>query len=403
MPSSLLVLSSESGAGPFLCGPEIVITSPNYERKDLKGYETYRPYTLYLPLPTLSEMERIKDGIFESTIETKNVISEAEMLHLIDRYGCNPRTVFHYNDRKEFLKSIDEEIESSTGRNLLHTLRDVGWWYGGSFSVITTNGTLQMASYYKKSDRRNWRKVEKLEDKYTNFDYKWGSRATEDRTFEELIRGDRRDIKSILQIYTQGQTGKYLGLLFEPFAKNLLTVTGVIGRTHHLKPNNLKHHKVKFGPWKSNIYRRYSDIDTAKGVCNIPHWGIRMQVVAIVPWEGLIFRVGKYRNRGINHAEIGHLFDANVFKEFARRPSGKVVRMIWMIESQEYETFRTQRSQDYNGDDETEESTSNKFEQWAFEVDLRRISEFSEARRHNTMINMTANRRWKTISRDIKY
>ena len=399
-------MAVESDAGPFLCGPEIVITSPNYERNDLEGYKTYYPCTLYLPLPTLSEMQRIKVAIFMRTRDIKNVISDAEMLGLIDRYGCNPRTVFHYYDRKEFLTSIDEEIESSTGQNLLHTLRGVGWWYGGSFSLIATNGTLHMAPYYKKRDRPveetnvNRRKAENLEDRYSHFDYKWGSRVTEDRAFQELIQCDRRDIKSIVHIYTHPKTGKYLGLLLEPFAKNLLTVTSVIGRIHHLKSNNFKHHKVKFGPWKRNTYRRYSDIDTTKDVCNIPHWGIQEQVMAIVPWEGLIFGVGKYRNRGINHVEICHLFDANVFEDFTRRRSGKAVRMIWMVESQEYEAFQVQRPQDYNGDDE---STSNKFEQWAFEVDLVRISEFRRAQRYNAIMNMAANRWWKTISREFKH
>jgi len=401
-------ISDNSGAGPFLRGPEIVFTSPEYERHDRSTYESYGPDILYLPLPDLSEMESIKHTIFEGT---GNYMSEDEMLDLIDKYGCNPKTVFHYGDRKEVLKAIDERIEFSTGWNMLHTLRDMRDPF--RFSFTTSNGTVQMAPYYQGKDRvrfRNedmnpsWRNAEKLEDKYTQFDYQWASRATEDRAFQELIRHDRIDIESISHIYiAHPQIGNHICLLMEPFVKNLLTITGVVGRARNLTQYDDKHHKLKFGPWKSKIYRRHSDIDISKDVCNIPHWGVSTQITAIVPSEGLIFAIGKRKNRGINRMEIDDLINDDLFGDFSRRCPRKAVRMIWIVESQEYETFSKQRFRDKNGEEKRDEGSSNQIEQWAFEVDVIKISEFERARRHSTVVNMSAKRRWKKIAREVKY
>lgn len=244
--------------------------------------------------------------------------------------------------------------------------------------------------------------AEKLEGRYTQFDYQWGSRATEARAFQEITQYDRRDISSIVRVYTHPQTGKYIGLLMEPFVKNLLTKTGVVGRMRNLHLYDVKPRKIKFGPWLSKIYRSHSEIVISKGVCNIPHWGVETQISAIIPSEGLIFAIGKYKDRGIKRTEIDDLFKANVFGEFLRTRPQKVVRMIWMVECQEYKNFRKQRSQDY-GEEETDEFTPNEIEQWAFEVDLLRISEFEKARRHRTVINMTAKRRWKEISGKVEY
>ena len=394
-------LSDNSGAGPFLCGPEIVFTSPEYERHDGIAYESYPPNTLYLPLPDLSEMESIKHAISEGT---GNLISEEKMLDLIDKYGCNPKTVFHYGDRQEALKAIDERIEFSTGWQMLDIFRDI--W--GSVSLITSNWTLQIVPYYQEKDwnpfRPGWRNTEKLEDKYTQFDYQWGSRATEDRAFQTLIQYDRPDIESISHIYTHSQIRNHIGLLMEPFARNLLTITAVVGRARNLMQYDGKHQKLKLGPWQSNIYRRHSDIDISKGVCNTPHRGVYTQIAAIVPAEGLIFGIGKYKNRGINKTEIDDVFKANVFREFSEGYPRKSIRMVWIVESQEYETFSKQRLyQEENGKEKRDENISNQIEQWAFEVDVTKISEFERARKHGTVVNMTAKRRWKMIAREVKY
>ena len=77
---------------------------------------------IYLPVPSLEEMEYIRVALFRNHEDGRHSVSHERMMELIDAYGCNPSTVFSRKPQaKYFLWDFDELIRNRT-RNIASIL-----------------------------------------------------------------------------------------------------------------------------------------------------------------------------------------------------------------------------------------------------------------------------------------
>jgi hypothetical protein len=406
----------DSGSGPLIpswadWGPQIVITSPPSERVDYKAYKNFCPDTLYLPLPTLSEMESIRDAIFAGRTTGEYFISQEKMDELIDKYGCNPRTVLNFRSRKNMLQKIDEQIKYAPCDDLWYALRITTSWEGND--VVRSGHTIQITPYHKPKASReyNWggdapsRKavVNKLKQEYMRFDHKWASTSIRDHAFECLLNFDHDRLKQLIRDYKFSSFSAGSGLLLQPFVHKLLTETGVRGRFRSLETEE-KSGKIKLGPWRTKVYRNHSEIDVSANICNVPHTGVATEFSAIVPSCGLVIAIAGHINRGLDGTEFENLFRAGVFRQFRAKCPGKAVRMIWIVEAQSYHDFRKQEFQDkekYEMDLDLP-SPFIDVQQIAVEMDLMRICEFRNAQKRGNLMDMTTKRRWKHICKSTR-
>src|SRR5271170_3834830 len=132
--------------------------------------------------------------MFELRSDVKISISKEEMWTRIEKYGCNPSTVFIDNNqyREEVEYHLNFWTDSSGIKQILEKL---GAWE--LFRPIGRGHLLHIVPHHNKLlDWHGKRNQEELENEnqiwalrrdYEDFDYKWSSAALQKRAFNSII------------------------------------------------------------------------------------------------------------------------------------------------------------------------------------------------------------------------
>ena len=81
-------------------GPQIISSPGRADDTDIKSIRKRPHLQIYLPLPNLSEMSAIRSRLHDDPLNASEYLSLARMNELIDIYGCVPRTIFDFGNRK---------------------------------------------------------------------------------------------------------------------------------------------------------------------------------------------------------------------------------------------------------------------------------------------------------------
>jgi len=420
-----------AGAGRELAGPQIVITSPGRaQQRDLKPFEKNNSPTYYLPLPTLSEMETMREAFYDDPANERFYISHQDMMKTVDRFGCIPRTVFEFGNAKWRLDMIEAKLLTTS--KIEDLLRQVGQStidhsvISGSFlhivpyqraSFESTGSAFEHAS--PSSSKRpaaeadidfagltDQETIELLKAQYRDIVYVWASDYIRDAAFEQFLFLSADRMMEIILSHTHTSFAGFRWLLLEPFVHKLLSETGVVGRMRNLETGQ-DLGNVRLGPWKRKVvYTNHSEVDITKGSYNVPHKGNEAAIDSLVPFDGKCFQVTVTGDHGINRPGFDALIKAGVFQDFKRRNGTKNIAFIWMIEASQFESFR---KQDFHGKrkkayapNSSIRTTYPGLDQFAFEIDLKRIYKFHSGQQRNKRIDMTDNRTRVIIEKAVK-
>lgn len=427
-----------AGAGRELAGPQIVITSPSRaQQNDLKPLDKSNSPMYYLPLPSLEEMQIIRTSFYDDACDERFYISNDEMMDVINRFGCIPRTVFEFGKNKTKLHQFETKLR--TASKIEDLLRQVGQpavdhnVASGTFVHIVP---YQRKSYESRAEEpvtvgsattmpgspakraagdasldlagvTQTEYVELLKRQYTDIVYMWASDYIRDAAFEQFLFLTADRMLEVILSNTHSSFAGFRGLLLEPFVHKLLTETGVVGRMKNLESGQ-HFGNVRLGPWKTrNVYMSHSDIDFInRGVYNVPHKGNEAAVDSLVPYDGKCFQVTVSEEHGINRPGFEALINTGAFDDFLKRNPGKKIQFIWMIEASQFDSFSKQnfhgkRKKAYAANSSLRASYP-AVEQFAFEIDLKRIYKFHTGQRRNKPVDMTDSRTQVVIDRAIK-
>ena len=316
-------------------GPQIVLTSPYRQDKEIRPYRKHCYDMFYLPLPSLEEMEDIRVALFGESEESRYFVSHEKMLDLVEEYGCNPWTIFSWKyHKKDNRRRLNEDIDRYTYN--IDGILDVLTSSTGNTSDSITDGDIlhivpHSHQYFWK--RHKTTSPDELENQYRNFHYQWASKAIQDKAFEAFIRKSDYRMELSLRRHSwcgHGREGEAGGLMVDVYIQKLMTETGVAALVRNLDTDKVK--KITFKPCEYKVYRNYSEIDKSATVFNIPHTSLSTAIIGIIPSQGLVFAPA--RNWTIDRAtlEVEELFNAGVFEHFfnIQKDTRSKVRLIWV-------------------------------------------------------------------------
>jgi hypothetical protein len=137
------------GTNVIANGPQIVLTSPYRQEKEIRPYRKHYYRMIYLPLPSLEEMEDIRVALFGESEESRYFVSHEKMLDLIEEYGCNPWTIFSWKyHEKDNRRRLKERIDHYTFNidGILDVLTSSN---GNTFDSITDGDILHIVPHYE--------------------------------------------------------------------------------------------------------------------------------------------------------------------------------------------------------------------------------------------------------------
>lgn len=428
-----------AGAGREMAGPQIVITSPSRaQQSDLKPLDKVNNPTYYLTLPSLEEMELIRETFYNNPADERFYISNDKMMNVIDRFGCIPRTVFEFGKNKTKLDQLEKKLHTTS--NIEDLLRQVGQTavdHNVALGTFVHIIPYQRKSYESTSEESEAARltttlttaplakrvareasldlaglteteyIELLKGQYRDIVYVWASDYIRDAAFEQFLFLTADRMMEVILSNTHSSVAAIRGLLLEPFVHKLLTETGVIGRMRNLETGKALGN-VRLGPWRTrNVYMNYSSIDSVnRGVYNVPHRGNEAAIDSLVPFEGKCFQVTVSEEHGINRPGFDALMNTGIFYDFLKRNPGKMVQFVWMIEASQFDSFV---KQDFHGKRKKAYPVNSPLrssypgvEQVAFEIDMKRIYKFHTGQRRKKAIDMTDSRTQLVIDKAIK-
>ena len=317
-------------------GPHIFITSPEREYKETRPFRKNPMAMIYLPLPSLEEMEYIRMALFRDNEDGSHSISHNRMMELIDAYGCNPWTVFSQKTQAKYLLGGLDELIQNRIYNIVSILERLPSqeYERDRLEAITDGDILHIMPHALKQDLISnpdpeINEMEDLQDKYQHFRYKWASKPIQDQAFESFINDSGWKQESVIRFHSSSQTWEYTGLLTDVFVQKMLTETGVAALVYDLEVEKTK--KRTFGPFKNqNLYRNLSDIDISNDIINIPHTGLSATIIAVIPSRGLVFAPARTWTIHYVVSEFEELFKAGVFDEFTTRMPENKVQLVWV-------------------------------------------------------------------------
>ena len=400
-------------------GPTIIIASPGRSAKpDLKNVKKTACLTLYLPPPSLHEMQAIRKTVFtdETGEEDEDFISEEHMLSLTNKYGCIPQTVFDLGKSKETLKELEAHLNNTI--NVERLLNMVG------SSVIdhdvASGRYLHIVPYIRPSIEVNvinagtpdkplpkrpvsapdleqrWlsqtERLKLLRERYTTIEYAWASDYIRDRAVEAFLKMAPDRMMTIILSRPEASLRGFRGLILEPFVHKLLNRTGVVGRMRDLETGN-DMGKVRLGPWKEKrVYFDHSQMRPDENVYNMPHKRNEGAVDSLVPYDGYCFQITVSANHPINRRTLDTLLQSNIFNDFKARKPKKPVQFVFIVEPPVFEIFKKQTFQGTEKEPYRTVSLRDTYPgmvQRVFEVDMRTLYQFHESLKSNKPINMT--------------
>ena len=422
-------------------GPQIIISSPGRaNEEDMKAIKKRRHLMIYLPLPNLQEMQEIRSHLFDDISDVAHYLPEDKMIEVIDKFGCVPRIVFDFGKRKIELNNILDKLENAIDVERLLAM------VGGAVidHDVASGNFVHVVPYHRLSDIEagenesapdnydeyafpphetqkrvtvvakkkgnaseagiaavgvsEGQTMELLKAQYTVIAYTWASDYIRDVAFQTFL-GLSADRMMMLILRAQGtHLAGFRGLLLEPFVHKLLSETGVVGRMRNLETDKELGIK-RFGPWKPKyVFKDHADLQSKRDqkVYCVPHRGNEPAIDSLVPGENLCFQVTTSTDHGINRPGLVTLVSSGIFDDLGKKGKGKNkgnLKFIWVVERGMYAELKKQDFHDVKKKVYAKNSPLRTYfhglEQFAFEVDMRRIYEFQHAQQTKKAVDMT--------------
>ena len=394
-------------------GPTIIISSPGRAaQKDLKNVKKTVCLTLYLPLPSLREMQVIRRTLFIDE-DDEDFVSEEDMLSLTNKYGCIPRTVFDFGKSKETLKELEAHLNNTV--NVERLLNMVGSsvvdhdvasgkyvhivpYIRPSFEVTEINADTPFpkrpasAAELEPTELSHTERLKFLRERYTTIVYAWASDYIRDHAFEAFLKLAPDRMMTIILSRPEATLGGFRGLILEPFVHKLLNETGVVGRMRDLETGK-DMGKVRLGPWKEKrVYFEHSQLKPDENVYNMPHKPNEGAVDSLVPYDGYCFQITVSGNHPINRPTLDMLMQTNIFSHFKARKPKKPVQFVFIVEPPVFAIFKKQPFEGTKKEPYKTVSLRDTYPgivQRVFEVDMRTVYQFHETLKSSKPLNMT--------------
>jgi hypothetical protein len=151
---------------------------------------------------------------------------------------------------------------------------------------------------------------------------------------------------------------------------------------------------VTLGPWPIKfVFQNHSEIQTVRDVYNVPMKSNEPAIDSIIPYDGNLFQITAAEAiHGINRPRLDTLMKSGIFQDYYNRNPKKSVRFIWIVEARAYDTFPKQFYHRAGGKAYADGQTKEKYpgvDQYAFEVDMRRVYKFHSGMKRNKPIDMS--------------
>jgi hypothetical protein len=128
---------------------------------------------------------------------------------------------------------------------------------------------------------------------------------------------------------------------------------------------------------------------------------------AVVPEEGCVFQLATIETPGINRPKFRKLLEYYFHRHGLRRDDqkGEVIHFIWIVEKEQFETFQRQDFHDAHKRVYSIDRLRKRFrgvQQYAFEVDLKRICDIQKAIKVGKAVDMTGRREEGSLGSQLK-
>ena len=145
------------------------------------------------------------------------------------------------------------------------------------------------------------------------------------------------------------------------------------------------------------VFKDLTDLQSKRGQKSycVPHRETEAPIDSLVPGENLCFQVTASTDHGINRPGLFKLMSSGIFDDPGKKWKGKNKgnpKFIWVVERRMYAELKKQDFHDIKKVYAKNSPLRTHFgglEQYAFEVDMRRIYEFQHAQQTKKAVDMT--------------